>query len=300
MALAVILALGSALAYGVSDFLGGTAAARLRVIPTTVLSYVTATVALTILILVTGGVWSGAVLLWGSVAGVAAVVGFVTFYAAMAIGPMSLVSPLIAVLGSAVPVVAAVAFGEQLSLWAWVGIAFALAGAVLISSQPKGGGGRMTIRAAVLSVIAGVSLGTSVIALDRAPADSGSLAAFVEIVVGLVLLALVAVAGLLIAGLGRAVRHLGGTDVIEGNRRANIVAALASGVLLAAANAGILAALQTGSLAIVSVLVGLYPLATLLLARIVGGERMTRLQLTGAGLAIAASAVLGLALGGAA
>ena len=235
MALAVILALGSALAYGVSDFLGGTAAARLRVIPTTILSYVTATVALTILILVTGGVWSGAVLLWGSVAGVAAVVGFVTFYAAMAIGPMSLVSPLIAVLGSAVPVVAAVAFGEQLSLWAWAGIVFALAGAVLISSQPKGGGGRMTIRAAVLSVIAGVSLGTSVIALDRAPADSGSLAA-----------------------------------------------------------------LQTGSLAIVSVLVGLYPLATLLLARIVGGERMTRLQLTGAGLAIAASAVLGLALGGAA
>ena len=64
--------------------------------------------------------------------------------------------------------------------------------------------------------------------------------------------------------------------------------------------AGILAALQTGSLAIVSVLVGLYPLATLLLARIVGGERMTRLQLTGAGLAIAASAVLGFALGGAA
>ena len=114
MALAVILALGSALAYGVSDFLGGTAAARLRVIPTTILSYVTATVVLTILILVTGGVWSGAVLLWGSVAGVAAVVGFVTFYAAMAIGPMSLVSPLIAVLGSAVPVVAAVAFGEQL------------------------------------------------------------------------------------------------------------------------------------------------------------------------------------------
>lgn len=299
MALAVILALGSALAYGVSDFLGGTAAARLRVIPTTLLSYVTATVALTALVLVTAGEWSSAVLLWGTVAGIAAVVGFVTFYAAMAIGPMSLVSPLIAVLGSAVPVVAAVALGEQLSVWAWVGIALALAGAVFISSQPRKGGGRMTIRAAVLSVVAGVSLGSSVIALDRAPAGSGSLAAFVEIVVGLVLLALVAVVGLLISGLGTALRHLGGTDVVPGDRRANIVAALASGVLLAAANAGILAALQTGSLAIVSVLVGLYPLATLLLARLVGGERMTRLQLTGAGLAIAASAILGFALGGA-
>ncbi|MFM9878547.1 MAG: EamA family transporter [Rhodoglobus sp.] len=300
MALAVILALGSALAYGVSDFLGGTAAARLRVMPTTILSYASATIALTALILVTGGEWSAGVVLSGVVAGVAAVVGFVTFYAAMAIGPMSLVSPVIAVLGSAVPVAAAVLLGERLSGWAWLGIVLALAGAVLISSQPKGGGGHMTIRAAVLSIVSGISLGGSVIALDRAPAGSGSLAAFVEIVIGLVLLALAAGTGVLIATVGQGLRNLGGTDTVPGNRRANIGAALAAGVLLGAANAGILAALQTGSLAIVSVLVGLYPLATLLLARIVGGERIARLQLAGGGLAIAASVVLGFALGGAA
>jgi drug/metabolite transporter (DMT)-like permease len=153
------------------------------------------------------------------------------------------------------------------------------------------------VRAAVLSTIAGVSLGASVVALDRAPVGSGSLAAFIEIVVGLVILALVAAAGLLIARLGSALRNLGGTEVVEGHRGRTIAAALGAGVLLAAANAGILAALQAGSLAIVSVLVGLYPLATLVLARIVGGERMTPLQLTGAGLAIAASAILGFALG---
>lgn len=298
MAIAVILALVSALAYGISDFLGGTAASRLRVIPTTLLSYSAATVALGILVLVTGGVWSAPVWLWGGIAGVAAIIGFVTFYAAMSIGPMSLASPLIAVLGSAVPVVAAVALGESLGLWAWFGIALALAGAVLISSRPKKSGGRLTARAAILSTVAGVSLGSSVIALDRAPADSGSLAAFVEIIIGLALLALVALAGVLITRLGRTLSHLGGTDTVPGNRPRNIVAAFIAGTLLAAANAALLAALQTGSLAIVSVLVGLYPLATLVLARIVGGERMTRVQLSGAALAIAASAVLGLALGG--
>ncbi len=298
MALAVILALGSALAYGVSDFLGGTAASRLRVMPTTILSYAAATVAVLALVLVTGGVWSPEVWLWGSVAGVAAVVGFVAFYAAMAVGPMSLVSPVIAVLGSAVPVAAAVALGETLTAWAWVGVLLALVSAVLLSSQPRGGGGRFTVRAGVLSVVAGVSLGASVVALDRTPPESGSLAALVELALGLVLLALAVLLGRLILPLGRGLAVLGGEAIIPSRRSRMVVVALAAGALLGVANAAILAALQAGSLAIVSVLVGLYPLATLLLARIVGGERMTRLQLVGAGLAIAASALLGLALGG--
>lgn len=298
MALAVILALGSALAYGVSDFLGGTAASRLRVMPTTILSYAAATVAVLALVLVTGGVWSSDVWLWGSVAGVAAVIGFVAFYAAMAVGPMSLVSPVIAVLGSAVPVAAAVALGETLTAWAWVGVLLALVSAVLLSSQPRGSGGRFTTRAGVLSVVAGVSLGASVVALDRTPPESGSLAALVELALGLVLLALTMVLGRLILPLGRGLDVLGGETVIPSRRSRLVIIALAAGVLLGVANAAILAALQSGSLAIVSVLVGLYPLATLLLARIVGGERMTRLQLTGAALAVAASAMLGLALGG--
>ena len=297
MTVAVILALSAALAYGVSDFLGGTAASRLRVMPTTILSYAAATVALTGLVLVTGGVWSSDVWLWGGVAGVAAVIGFVAFYAAMAVGPMSLVSPVIAVLGSAVPVAAAVALGERLTVWAWGGVALALVSAVLLSSQPRSGGTRFTTRAVVLSVVAGVSLGASVVALDRTPAESGSLAALVELALGLVLLVVTVLLGRAIPALGRQLAVLGGEAVNPGRRSRMVVAALAAGALLGAANAALLAALQAGSLAIVSVLVGLYPLATLLLARVVGGERMTRPQLAGAVLAVAASALLGLALG---
>ena len=296
MTFAVIFALISALAYGVSDFLGGTAATRLRVVPTTLFSYGAALAVLAVIVVVNGGVWSPEVWWWGSVAGLAAILGFVTFYAAMAVGPMSLVSPVIAVLGWAVPVAAAVVLGETLTLWAWVGVAMALASAVFLSSQPRTS--RFTTRAVVLSIVSGVALGSSVVALDRAPVESESLAAFVEIGLGLVVLALIAALGRAIPPLGRWLAVLGGPDVVAGSRRRNVAAALAAGVLLAVANAALLAGLQSGSLAIVSVLVGLYPLATLLLARLVGGERITRLQLAGVALAIAASAVLGLALAG--
>ena len=299
MSFAVIFALIAALSYGISDFLGGTAAMRLRVIPTTVLSYAAASVTLALLVLATGGAWSTPVLFWGAIAGVGAVVGFVTFYAAMAVGPMSLVSPLIAVLGSAVPVFASVVLGEVLEPLAWVGVALALVSALLISSQPRAGGRRLSLRAAILSVVAGVSLGSSVIALDRVPADSGSIAGLVEIVVGLGLLGAVVALSRFVSPIRVFLRDVGGTEVVEGSRQRSTAAALVAGVLLGVANAAVIAALQSGSLAVVSVLIGLYPLATLLLARLVGGERMTRLQLTGAGLAVAASGLLGLALGGA-
>jgi drug/metabolite transporter (DMT)-like permease len=58
-------------------------------------------------------------------------------------------------------------------------------------------------------------------------------------------------------------------------------------------------ALQSGNLAVVSVLIALYPLATIVLARIVMRERVSRLQLGGVALALVASVVLGLAVGGA-
>ncbi len=78
-----------------------------------------------------------------------------------------------------------------------------------------------------------------------------------------------------------------------------MAAGLAAGGLLGLAGALLLVALQNGSLAVVSVLIALYPLATLALARLVAKERVSVLQLVGVGLAIAASAVLGLSIGGA-
>jgi hypothetical protein len=58
----IAAALAASVSYGVSDFFGAIAATRLRVIPTTTLSYAAATVTLTATTLVTAGRWSAEVL----------------------------------------------------------------------------------------------------------------------------------------------------------------------------------------------------------------------------------------------
>lgn len=297
MLLPVILSLLAALSYGVSDFAGAVGARRLRVLPGTAVTYGFAVVVLAIALPVLGGAWSRDAVLWGAIAGVAAIVGFVAFYAALAAGPISLASPLIAVLGSLVPVAIAVALGEQLSPLAWVAVAAALMGGALISVTRSGPTQKILPRTVMLSVVAGVGLGLSIVALDQAPDESRVIPAVVEIAVGLVLLLLLIATVRLSAPLRRGLSildHEHDESVLPTARRALLASAF-GGVLLGVANALILAALQSGSLAVVSVLIGLYPIATIVLARILHGERLLPLQLLGVGLAIGASALLAFA-----
>jgi drug/metabolite transporter (DMT)-like permease len=299
--ISIVAGLIASLAYGVSDFLGAVAAIRLRVIPTTTLSYAAAVVVLTGVVLVTGGVWSAGVIFWGAVAGVCAVVGFVTFYAAMSRGPMSLVSPLIAVLSAAVPIAAAILLGETLPPLAWVGVVLALVSATLIAAQPRRAAGRLAVPTGILSLIAGGTLGASLIALDQAPVDSGLIAALIEMAVGLVVLLLVLGLTVMSAPVKRAFDGLGSEATTQEtlSRRRATIAGIGAGSLLGVASALVLVALQSGSLAVVSVLIALYPLATIVLARIVVKERISGLQKAGVALALVASVVLGLAVGAA-
>jgi drug/metabolite transporter (DMT)-like permease len=296
MILSVGLALTCALFYGVSDFFGGTAARRLRVMPSTAIIYGFGTVTLAIAVPLTPGTWSAGALIWGASGGVFAVVGLLTFYAAMAIGPMSLVSPLISVLGSLVPVAIAVALGQRLEMLAWVAVALALVSALLISVQRRSSNSRVTTRTVVISLISGVTLGISLVSLDLAPRDSGLIPGLVALASGLAFIG--AAAGL--ALIFRPVRSLvGRLDHVDARSdtlsltQARVLAAI-GGVMVGAADAFLLLALRSGSLAVVSVLIGLYPLATILLARITFKERMTPTQLVGVVLAITASAMLAL------
>lgn len=294
--LTVVLSLTTALAYGISDFLGAVGARRLRVLPGTAVTYLFAFLALLVLLPIVGGAWSPETVFWGAVAGVAAIVGFLAFYAALAAGPMSLAAPLIAVIGSLAPVIVAVFLGEQLSPLAWVAIVLALLGAGLISVTPAEAPTSIPRKTVLLSVVAGVGLGMSIVALDFAPQGSGVTAAVVEITVGLVLLG----ALLLARRLSTAARS--GLAMLDEEQdqaampsaaRARLASA-AGGILLGLTNALLLAALQSGSLAVVSVLVGLYPIGTIVLARVVFHERLARLQLVGVAVAVAASALLAL------
>ncbi|CAN5264210.1 DMT family transporter [soil metagenome] len=296
MLITVLISVAAAVSYGVSDFLGAVGARRLRVLPGTAITYLFAFAALSVALLVVGGEWSPSALFWGTAAGVAAIAGFLAFYAALAAGPMSLASPLIAVVGSAVPVLIAVVLGDRLPPLAWAAVGIALVGGLAISITRRGDASGIPRKTVVLAILAGALLGLSIAALDRTPVEAGLVPAFVEILVGLALLAVLLVA----VRVSRTVRRwLSILDEEQGGpqpsrARARAVSA-GAGVLLGAANALILLGLQSGSLAVVSVLVGLYPVATIVLAGLVYRERLTTVQLGGVALALVASVLLALA-----
>ncbi|TQO21059.1 putative membrane protein [Rhodoglobus vestalii] len=296
MILSVVLALAGSLFYGVSDFFGGVSTRRLRVVPATTIIHVFATLALLIALPFVVVRWESGAITWGAVAGVSAIVGLLTFYAALADGPMSLVAPLIAVVGAVVPVAFAVISGERLPVQAWIAIALALISALLVSVTRTDAAVRVRPRTVVVGLVSGISLGTALIALDQAPESAGLATAVVEILVGLgamlILLALTRLSAPLRRFFAQFDHQPEGGPVVS-VARARLLAA-AGGVLVGASNAFILFALQAGSLAVVSVLVSLYPLATIVLARFTLNERVSRIQLLGMGLALVASVMLAL------
>jgi drug/metabolite transporter (DMT)-like permease len=331
MVLIVLLALGSAMLYGVADFLGGVASRRIPVLLATTINYAFASVVLVVVLLVAGGVWSGPAISGGIVAGVLAAVGFLTFYAALAAGPISLMSPLMALLSSAVPVIVALVLGDQLGPIAWVAIVLAIVGSVLISIERRVDTRSAKPRTLLFAVIAGVSLGFATVALDNVPAEAGMVPVFLDTLIGFALLMgliglvrMVPAVRRLVATLDAhepvlatpvvavpaapvAPPHLmpvsesGSADVPidpvdpkAAHRRAQFLAALA-GLLIGGANVLLMVALHAGSVAVVAVLVNLYPVATVLLAWIVLRERVNAVQGTGIVLAVAASVMLGLA-----
>ena len=314
----VLVALGSAVAYGASDFLAGLASRRGPVLRATTVTYAVGVVLLGLVVAAVPGVWSAASVGVGAVAGLIAVVGFVAFYAALAAGPMGVLSPVIAMLQAAVPVAAGLRFGERRGRTGWAGVGAALLATALLGSAVVGPGEvgpgevgpgarrpRWTTRAAVLTLVAGVALGLSVVALDRAPADSGLAPAWIELVAGLVVL-------LVLAALARRWRPAAAlAAMLDGSsadpdpdpdpdaassssaaRTSALRLAVGAGALLAAAQGLLMAALHGGELVVVAVLVGLYPLATVLLARIALNERLTRRALVGVAAAVTAGVLL--------
>lgn len=285
--LAIVYALIAALGYGISDFYGAVAARRIGAVAATLASYVSGVVLIGLATLVVPGAWSTGALTFGAIAGVALAFGFLAFYASFAIGPVVILAPLIAVLYAAVPVGWALARGEQLPTVAWAGVCLGLVAVLALSVSVPGETERAEERAArpqpkaiTLGIIAAIGMGGAAIALDYVPKDSGLSSAFIESAVAVVVVAVFFVFA----------RRSGDRAVDAGG----VGIALGSGVLLAVGNALFVLALQQGSLALVAVLVSLYPLATILLARIVFREHVSTVQWFGVGLAVVAATLMGL------
>jgi drug/metabolite transporter (DMT)-like permease len=236
-----------------------------------------------------GADFSQAAVFWGLLGGVCSVVALLALYASLAIGPISIISPLGALVSAIVPALIGVsALGETFSTLGWVAIAVALVAVVLVGFVP---GENVTLpqtRAIILAIIAGAGIGFAVSTLAQSPVDSGIAPVIVMRATAAILLAVVSLVVWLLA------KRNGEKLVAETTGKIWLTVALA-GFLDASANILFTLASRTGSLTVVGVLTALYPLGTILLARLVLKERVAKIQQLGIALTLIASTILALA-----
>ncbi|MBM6403966.1 DMT family transporter [Phycicoccus sp. CSK15P-2] len=269
-----LLALGSSLIWGASDFLAGMASRRRRPVAVVGWTQGLALVVLTLVVAVVHGVpATGPWTPWAVGAGVAGLGGLLCFYTALSAGTMGVIAP-IAGLGVVVPVVLGVAGGERPSASAWAGMAVAVLGVTLASGPELAAG--LSVRPVALAVGAAVGFGLTLYLLDRGARDDTLLTLWGMRVTSVAVLLVVALLARSAGGVG--VRELPGLLVIGcGDLGANALFAVAS---------------SRGQVSVASVLGSLYPVVTAVLARVVLDERLRRVQQVGVGLAVGGAVLI--------
>lgn len=281
-----VLGLLSAIVYGSADFLGGVASRRIGPMRTTAVGAVSGLVLLLVALPFVGGTWSAAAVGWGALSGLAGAVAIGLLYGCLAIGPMSILSPLTALVSAVVPMVWGLVGGDRFGLVGSLALGLALVAVVLVGFVPEKGAVRPSGRALLMAVGAGAMLGVFLILLDQTPRDSGVVPLIANRAVnGAVMWTVVA---LLMLRSRRGAR----VDAPVRLTRLGVGLAVAGGLIDASANVLILVGLRLGELATISVLVGLYPAGTILLAAIVLRERVAPVQWVGLTLAVVAAAML--------
>jgi len=277
--MAAVLALLSAVVYGAGDFAGGLASRRL---PPAAVVLRTNMVGLVGLLLATALVRADHVeardLLFGAGGGFAGGIGILLLYRGLALGTMSVVAPITAVLAAVVPVGAGLLDGERPAIIALAGIPVALVAIALLARDPDAEGPKEGLAAPVLlsALGAGAGFGIFFVCLDAAGDDSGLWPVVAGRVTSVVMFSLV-VAVVASARVGS-----------DAARRGDMPRLLVlCGLADAAANALFLLATHHGMLTLVAVLGSLYPASTVALATTLTHERLARPQIVGVGLALA-------------
>jgi drug/metabolite transporter (DMT)-like permease len=268
----IALALGSAVVFGAGDFCGGTASRRGGSMGVLLLSLPAGLGLLLVVAAMSGGPWHAGALGWGAASGLAGGVGLLVFYRALAKGPMSVVAPVSGLMAALVPAVTGVARGDRLTVPALVGILLCLVAICLVSMERSAGPVRST-SGPILALLAGTSFGVFFVLIRLG--DDGTLWP----------LAVSKAAGLLVvAGVATAARR-GPAQLLKD--RATVAIALSAGVLDVLGNGLYVLAARAGMLSVAGVLSSLYPAGTVLLARLVHGERLRPIQRVGLAIAVA-------------
>lgn len=270
--MAVLLGLAVALAYGAADFLGGMASKRTALTSVLLTSQLVGLPVLAALLPLVGGSPTGQALLFGGLAGLGGALGVACLYRGLAIGRMAVVAPVTAVGAAVLPVGWGLARGERPSDVALAGVFLALVAVVLVSKPPSEAFTGLPVgrTALLLAVVSGLGFGVVFILLAETGEGTGLWPLVATRVVSMSTLA--SWAALSRQPL-RPDRGSGALPTMVG-----------AGVLDMTANILYLVASRQGLLALVAVLSALYPAATVVLARVVLGERVGRVQLAGIGM----------------
>jgi drug/metabolite transporter (DMT)-like permease len=268
--LAYFLAIASAAFFGAADFIGGLAARRAATSVVVMVSGLAGIALLAVLIpVMPSSVVTPRDLGWGAAAGLAGGAGVGLLYRALAIGTMSVIAPTTAVCGVSIPVIAGIAFGERPSAATGAGIALALVAIVLVSQEqrqhrapgaPRGFGPGIG-----LALLSGVAIGLFYLSLAETSPDAGLWPLLAARGASVGVFTVIAIAG----------RH----PMRMAPPLLRLV--IAGGVLDMVANALYLIATRGGPLSVVVTLSSLYPASTVILARMVLGERLSTLQIAG-------------------
>jgi drug/metabolite transporter (DMT)-like permease len=273
--MAALLALLSSVLWGTADFFGGLLTRRM---PSVVVVLVSQAIAL---LLIVPTVWiiggfddPSGYFWWGVAAGLVGPIGLVSFYWALSIGTMGVVSP-IAATGIVVPVVWGLVDGERPSMLQYAGIVLGFVGVVLAGGPdvPREDveAREAHLKSIVLALIAALAFGGAFVTL----AGGGQYSVGMTLVVQRATSVAIMVVPVVLV------------TKLVGMRWRDLPGLAGVGAGDAAANGAFAWSSTFGLLSVTSVLGSLYPVATLMLARTVLGERLTRLQAYGVVLALA-------------
>jgi drug/metabolite transporter (DMT)-like permease len=271
---AIALALGASLTWGLADFFGPLQGRVLGVLRTLVYVQLGGLVGIALIVAVRGKGMQDSAALLAVPATLSGTLGLFAYYRGIAVGAVSIVAP-IAGISAIVPVIVGVASGDRPTAWQLLGMACALTGVFLAAREPGRTGGRFAAGAG-LAMLAAVGFGGYFPFMHAAGnADFWWASLIFRMTSTSVILAVVAVQR---PSLGVPRRVLPWLALIGfGDMFGNLLFAAAS---------------SSGLVSITSVLASLYPIVTVVLARLVLSERVARSQEAGIGLTLAGVALI--------
>jgi drug/metabolite transporter (DMT)-like permease len=263
---------GASALWGAGDFSGGVATKRRNAFAVVCGAHSTGLLlAVVLALLLREPLASGYAVMWGAIAGVAGGLALAAFYRSLAIGVMGINAPVAALITAGLPVILAIhqqGYPKPLQL---AGFGLAACSIVLVSrpqklhGRPKGLG---------LAILSGFGFGVFLVGMQRA----GSAHVWWPMAV-----ARAASAG--IAGIGFLFARQASN---ESRSSGGIRLVLAAGICDTLGNAMFMLAARSGRLDVAAALSSLYPVTTVLLARVIFGEHVHRVQAIGSALALIA------------